>query len=213
MATLQPWILAQEAWLQILFRLVAILGKEETTGATTQESATLRIMTPVIKAITAKVCLAATSEVIESFGGAGYIEDTGLPRLLRDAQVFSIWEGTTNVLALDLLRCIEKEQAFPHFVDHVQSMLRGGDQGHLTQEAESISGSIRALEGALQAEQGSGDLVAHARDFLMATGHVFSAASLVSAARQQPGGKATTQAQQWCRMPQNWSLSWAGIAT
>ena len=43
------------------------------------------------------------SEVIEGFGGAGYVEDTGLPQLLRDAQVLPIWEGTTNVLSLDAL--------------------------------------------------------------------------------------------------------------
>jgi putative acyl-CoA dehydrogenase len=48
------------------------------------------------------------SEVVESFGGAGYVENTGIPRLLRDAQVFSIREGTTNVLALDFLRVCEK---------------------------------------------------------------------------------------------------------
>ena len=39
------------------------------------------------------------SEIPESFGGAVGVEDTGLPALLRDAQVFSIWEGTTNVVA------------------------------------------------------------------------------------------------------------------
>jgi hypothetical protein len=39
--------------------------------------------------------------VIEAFGGAGYVEDTGLPALLRDTQVLPIWEGTTNVLSLD----------------------------------------------------------------------------------------------------------------
>jgi len=44
------------------------------------------------------------SEVLEMFGGAGYVEDTGLPVLLRDSQVLPIWEGTTNVLALDTLR-------------------------------------------------------------------------------------------------------------
>ena len=45
-------------------------------------------------------------EILESFGGAGYIEDTGLPVLLRDSQVLPIWEGTTNVLALDTLRAL-----------------------------------------------------------------------------------------------------------
>jgi hypothetical protein len=43
------------------------------------------------------------SEAIEAFGGAGYIEDTGIPLILRDAQVLPIWEGTTNVLSLDAL--------------------------------------------------------------------------------------------------------------
>jgi acyl-CoA dehydrogenase len=46
------------------------------------------------------------SEALECFGGAGYIEDTGLPQLLRDAQVYAIWEGTTNVLSLDSLRAL-----------------------------------------------------------------------------------------------------------
>ena len=49
------------------------------------------------------------SEVLECFGGAGYVEDTGIPRLYRDGQVLPIWEGTTNVLSLDTLRAIQKE--------------------------------------------------------------------------------------------------------
>jgi alkylation response protein AidB-like acyl-CoA dehydrogenase len=55
--------------------------------------------------------VAHASEVVEAFGGAGYVEDTGIPRLLRDAQVLPIWEGTTNVLSLDLLRAESREQA------------------------------------------------------------------------------------------------------
>ncbi|GFS23539.1 acyl-CoA dehydrogenase family member 11 [Elysia marginata] len=48
------------------------------------------------------------SEGLECFGGQGYIEDTDLPRLLRDTQVTPIWEGTTNILSLDVLRAIRK---------------------------------------------------------------------------------------------------------
>ena len=47
-----------------------------------------------------------------AFGGQGYIEDTGLPSLLRDSQVLSIWEGTTNILSLDVLRSIQKSKGF-----------------------------------------------------------------------------------------------------
>jgi hypothetical protein len=55
--------------------------------------------------------VAVASEAIECFGGQGYMEDTGLPRLLRDAQVLPIWEGTTSVLALDVLRVLRKGDA------------------------------------------------------------------------------------------------------
>ena len=63
----------------------------------------MRLLTPIAKLLTAKQAVAVVSECIEAFGGAGYVEDTGLPALLRDAQVLPIWEGTTNVLALDAL--------------------------------------------------------------------------------------------------------------
>lgn len=91
------------------FRMGHLLGKDEVGTITVEEKIELRCLTPVLKLYTAKLCMRGISEVCEGFGGAGYIEDTGLPRLLRDAQVFSIWEGTTNVLSLDLLRALKKE--------------------------------------------------------------------------------------------------------
>jgi len=54
---------------------------------------------------TAKKAVSVVSEGLECFGGQGYIEGTGLPGMLRDAQVLPIWEGTSNVLSLDVLRC------------------------------------------------------------------------------------------------------------
>src|SRR5690606_20232369 len=48
------------------------------------------------------------SEVLELFGSAGYLEDTGLPALLRDAQALTIGEGTTNEVALDLLKALDE---------------------------------------------------------------------------------------------------------
>ncbi|HTH66709.1 MAG TPA: acyl-CoA dehydrogenase family protein, partial [Rhodanobacter sp.] len=66
----------------------------------------LRLLTPLAKLWTGKLAVQLCSEALECFGGAGYIEDTGLPQLLRDAQVYAIWEGTTNVLSLDSLRAL-----------------------------------------------------------------------------------------------------------
>ncbi len=70
------------------------------------ETLLLRLLTPVMKLTTGKQAVMVLSEVIEAFGGAGYVEDTGLPQLLRDSQVLPIWEGTTNVLSLDTLRVL-----------------------------------------------------------------------------------------------------------
>ncbi|HEU4950865.1 MAG TPA: acyl-CoA dehydrogenase family protein, partial [Holophagaceae bacterium] len=79
-------------------------GREEAGEA---DGALLRILAPLAKLCTAKQAVAGVSELLEAFGGAGYIEDTGLPVLLRDVQVLSIWEGTTNVLALEAWRALQ----------------------------------------------------------------------------------------------------------
>ena len=65
-------------------------------------------MTPVLKLFTAKEAVALISEGLEAFGGVGYMENSRLPVLLRDAQVLPIWEGTTNILSLDFLNDIFK---------------------------------------------------------------------------------------------------------
>ncbi len=94
--------------LLLAFRAVELLGREEAETLTEEEAQLLRMLTPIVKATTARQAVAVASEVLEAFGGAGYVEDTGLPRLLRDAQVLPIWEGTTNVLSLDTLRILGK---------------------------------------------------------------------------------------------------------
>ena len=86
----------------LAFRTVELFGRDEA-GVSTTTAALLRLLTPIAKLTTGKQAVAVASETLEAFGGAGYVEDTGLPVLLRDAQVLPIWEGTTNVLSLDAL--------------------------------------------------------------------------------------------------------------
>jgi len=93
----------------LAFRVVELLGREEAEEISEEETHLLRILTPIVKLTTAKQAVAGASEVLEAFGGAGYVEDTGLPVLLRDAQVLPIWEGTTNVLSLDTLRALGED--------------------------------------------------------------------------------------------------------
>lgn len=104
----------------LTFQVVELLGREETGQASEAELAMLRLLTPVAKLFTAKQAVLVASEVLESFGGAGYVEDTGIPRLLRDAQVLPIWEGTTNVLSLDVWRAIDRTDALGPWLEDVR---------------------------------------------------------------------------------------------
>ena len=103
-----------EACFKFTFFAAKLLGvSEQGESREERENAEklLRVITPLLKLFTAKKNISFSSEVIEAFGGVGYIEDSGIPKFLRDGQVLSIWEGTTNVLALDFLRAIKKEGA------------------------------------------------------------------------------------------------------
>ncbi len=95
-----------EAAFALTFEVAHLLGRVEHGAAEPHEPALLRLLTPLAKLWTGKLAVKICSEALECFGGAGYVEDTGLPQLLRDAQVYAIWEGTTNVLSLDALRGI-----------------------------------------------------------------------------------------------------------
>ena len=97
-----------EAAFHLSFYLVELIGRDETGQISDEDAELLRLLTSLTKLTTGKQAVAAGSEILEAFGGAGYVEDTGLPLLLRDAQVFPIWEGTTNVLSLDIIRALNK---------------------------------------------------------------------------------------------------------
>ena len=57
---------------------------------------------------TAKESVNGITEAIECFGALGYLEDTGIPKIYRDCQVTTIWEGTTNVMSLDFFKAARK---------------------------------------------------------------------------------------------------------
>ncbi|MBO0867618.1 MAG: acyl-CoA dehydrogenase family protein, partial [Micromonosporaceae bacterium] len=110
-ATLARLAVDAEAAFALAAHAFWLQGRAETPagpGESAQGTAAaeLRLVAPLAKLYTGRLAVEAASEYLECFGGAGYIEDTGIPRLLRDAQVLPIWEGTTNVLALDVLRAV-----------------------------------------------------------------------------------------------------------
>lgn len=151
------------------FRIGELLGKEETQNLSGTEKAELRSMTPILKLFTAKESMRVTSEVCEGFGGAGYIEDTGIPLLLRDAQVFSIWEGTTNVLSLDFLRALKKETgALDWFKGQSEELLKLQGDLEVRHQQERLKSVLRIF----QTEPDK--IEAFARDLTMSWGYLYS---------------------------------------
>ncbi|KAJ7503133.1 acyl-CoA dehydrogenase NM domain-like protein [Mycena galericulata] len=100
---------------QLTFGAVSLLGKSECGVATRGELARLRLLTPTAKAFTAMKAVTAMEECMAALGGQGYIEETGFGRLIRDALVEKIWEGTVDVMALDLIRAAKDEYALQSF--------------------------------------------------------------------------------------------------
>lgn len=91
------------------------------------EAAMARIGTAVAKYWNCKRCPTLVAEALECHGGPGYIEDSILPRLYREAPVNSIWEGSGNIMGLDVLRAINREpEAVPAFIAEVE-LARGND--------------------------------------------------------------------------------------
>lgn len=70
-----------------------------------------RILTPLLKFRVCRDARKVTGDAMEARGGVGYIEEWIEPRLVRDAHLGSIWEGTSNIVALDVLRAARKEMA------------------------------------------------------------------------------------------------------
>jgi len=168
-----------EAAFALTFHVAELLGHAEHGDDAAAPAALLRLLTPLAKLWTAKTAIAVTSEVLESFGGAGYIEDTGLPQLLRDAQVYAIWEGTTNVLSLDMLRALGATGITP-IRSAVAVLAPDG-----TRERGAIEQALDATESLLaDVASDRAALEASARGIAFTLARAMAAALLVRAAGQ-----------------------------
>ncbi|QRG04770.1 acyl-CoA dehydrogenase family protein [Xanthobacter dioxanivorans] len=116
-----------------------------------EEAARARVLTPVVKFAVCKAAPAFVAEAMEAIGGNGYVEDSGLPRLYREAPVNAIWEGSGNVMALDLVRVAQREP------DALETML-----ADLLRDAGALPGAAAAAEIVSTCLR-SGDREAHAR--------------------------------------------------
>jgi alkylation response protein AidB-like acyl-CoA dehydrogenase len=157
--------LEAETWGAFLmtFLLVELAGRAETGQIDDQQRALLRLVTPLTKLVTGKQAVSVVSEVIESFGGAGYVEDTGLPQLLRDTQVLPIWEGTTNVLSLDALLRSDLHTGLAALMGRASACVRGLKEPRLAAAGKQAIGALERAALWLETRQDREVLQAGAR--------------------------------------------------
>jgi alkylation response protein AidB-like acyl-CoA dehydrogenase len=166
-----------EGALHFAFFVVELMGREEAGRAGEEQKSLLRLLTPVAKLLTGRQVVHILSEVIESFGGAGYVEDTGLPLILRDAQVLPIWEGTTNVLSLETLRALEAVGGLAVFKREIGILLRGVREPDLVRISAQVERAVEQAESWLTDAKGDA-LEAGARRFAMTLGRAVELALL-----------------------------------
>lgn len=183
----------------LTMEVARLLGKVENNIATNEDQLILRLLTPVTKLYTAKQAISIASESLEAVGGQGYIEDTGLPRILRDAQVLSIWEGTTNVLSLDVLRVLMKTngEALHCFTlvvnSKISAVLKGDNE--LSEMAKMIKSGLEKTSAVIK--QDPRTLEVGARCFAYTLARVYAAACMIDLASMSGDKQIITTAVRW----------------
>lgn len=167
----------------LTFEVVRLLGLKEANEIADGQRALLRLLTPIAKLTTAKQAVATLSEIIECFGGAGYVEDTGLPLLLRDTQVLPIWEGTTNVLALDALLRSDAEVGMRALYKRATGIASGVTDGNLqTVTATAMTALAQAQQWLIQTDDAQA-LQIGARRWALSVGRAYALLLLVEHAQ------------------------------
>jgi len=172
--------LEAETWGAFLlaFLLVDLTGRLESGLLDDQQRALLRLVTPLTKLITGKQAVGVVSEVVESFGGAGYVEDTGLPQLLRDAQVLPIWEGTTNVLSLDALLRSDLHSGLAALMGRASVCVRSLSEPRLVAAGKQAIGALERAALWLESGQDREVLQSGARRLALTIGRALELALL-----------------------------------
>jgi putative acyl-CoA dehydrogenase len=152
--------LEMEAAVALVMRLCRAFDHAPSDPA---EAAFARLLTPAVKYWICKSAPAFIYEAMECLGGNGYVEESVLPRLYREAPVNAIWEGSGNVMCLDVLRALAREPdetraafeglmregaASPALLQHATELIanvrRGADECHARLMVEDLAKIVAA---------------------------------------------------------------------
>lgn len=183
----------------LTFLLIELLGRQESGLLDEQEIALLRFLTPIVKLATGRQAVEVVSETVEAFGGAGYIEDTGIPVLLRDTQVLPIWEGTTNVLSLDALLRTDPQRALAVLRGRVGRVIDTAGHGEFKTSAEAALAALEHASRWRETVHDRGALQAGARRFAMTIARAAELAVLAEYGLAMREPRPMAASQEWCR--------------
>lgn len=136
----------QEFETAAIFDLIALYDRVVMGEVNHEEQILNRLLIAILKKESAEQAIHFSHEAIEMHGGNGYIEDFVTPRLLRDAQVLTVWEGTANILGLELIRLVNKFKAHDLFIHHIEERL---DRLQPTNDVELVQEKTKDLHDEL----------------------------------------------------------------
>ncbi|GGA19802.1 acyl-CoA dehydrogenase family protein [Psychrobacillus lasiicapitis] len=180
--TLFELLLDSETTTSIVLHTAEIYS--EADKGSEKDQALLRILTPLLKGYICKRARYLTAEAMEVRGGNGYIEDWVNPKLVRDAHVGSIWEGTTNILALDVLRSLTKDKVGDIFFNEIfvrLDRIKNPLSRRVGEQLRSISGRIQEQTKRILKIEGL-ERELHAKKLMNRMYHIYSASLLLEEA-------------------------------
>ncbi|KAF8680344.1 Acyl-CoA dehydrogenase, C-terminal domain [Rhizoctonia solani] len=198
-ATLARVEVLRHALTHFLFGVVELLGASEAGTATNSERVRLRLLTPVLKAFAADRAVGGMEECMAALGGLGYMEETGIGRLIRDSLVEKIWEGTVNVLALDMLRAMRGGDAIKAFCEWSRAIIAR----YPGPSINLIKRRLTLLESLNPSSCSS-----HARQALVLVAHLASASYLLQHAQWSRLELDAVIAQRWIEEELEGKLVW-----
>lgn len=131
----------------LVWRAVEALDKSELGDAV--ETNLLRQLTPMVKRESAEIAVYLARESMELMGGMGYIEDTVLPKIMRDVMVLPIWEGAGNIMLLDMLRATRNPSGLEAMMEEIATAaaLDSSIEPILLQMTQELKKQFATMEG------------------------------------------------------------------
>jgi alkylation response protein AidB-like acyl-CoA dehydrogenase len=179
-STLSDLTVDEAVVLALVLRSCELTGRSEHGAATESELALLRGLTPITKLLSARLAIAGVTEAMEAVGGVGYCEDSTIPALVRNTHVQPIWEGTTNVLSLDVLRAAVRSGSVDALLADTEATIGTlGEEGSVGEPVSAVKravGELRDRWSQMMDDETAAQL--HARPFAMGLGLTYACARL-----------------------------------